>query len=227
MSTLGIFLKHPVPGTVKTRLGAEIGNDQSAALYRAFLEDILERTSGIATQRVLAYAPETEEARSYFQALTKSGDLVWPQPHTGLGERMFALIQDHIADGPVVIIGSDSPSIPVAEIQKAFNHLTETDIVLGPAIDGGYFLVGQRQVCEEMFDQVDWSTPLVLSQTIQNIRKANRSLQLLNVWYDIDTLADLRFLFAHLQGLELAGKGNEIPVQTYAMLKELLADNLF
>lgn len=223
MNTLGLFLKQPLPGRVKTRLGVEIGHESAARLAEAFQRDLLERTAGLAERRLLACSPDTPESRAWFMQWQRAGDELWPQPETGLGERMSRYFEDSLKrGGPVVLIGSDSPTLPVELIRDAFAQLTSVDCVLGPAFDGGYCLVGQRTFLPEMFDNIDWSSPRVLTQTVARLAAAGRSLALLPPWYDVDGLDDLRFLSGHLDALELAGRTADIPPRTHRTVRAIM-----
>ena len=226
MPTLGIFVKQPVPGIVKTRLGAKIGMEQAAQLYEAFQHDILESTSSIDCQRVIAFAPNTEEAKSWFKKRVIANDKLWPQPDVSLGERLSVFFEQHLAtDDRVIVIGSDSPTIPMELIKSGLEALKQKDIVLGPAVDGGYYLVGQRNFCPEMFQQIDWSGPNVLSQTVDRIRESNRSLALLPPWYDVDSLDDLRFLDGHLKAIGLAQSEEGLPQRTRQLVPRLISQS--
>jgi uncharacterized protein len=237
MSVLGIFMKHPLPGQVKTRLGQEIGHELAAELARAFQLDLLARTAGLAARRVLAYAPAEAATREHFQRISLPDDELWPQTGTSLGERLARFFEWCRADGveesppsgtgpfassrfPVVVIGSDSPTIPADYIRTAFEELVRHDCVLGPAVDGGYYLVGLSRPVPELFAGIDWSSPRVLEQTVTRLKRGKHSLFLLPPWYDVDTREDLEFLRGHLHALGLAGT-DELPLQTQAVLEGL------
>ena len=224
MSTLGIFAKQPVPGMVKTRLGAEIGHDAAAALYAAFQRDLLFRTRETAERRVLAWAPLGADAEAYFRGVTFPGDILWPQPEGMLGERLLRFFQEFLLRGPVVVIGTDSPTLPVELIKQALESLQNVDAVLGPATDGGYYLIGQSKPVPQLFTNIDWSSPDVLRQTIERLRSAGGSFELLAPWYDVDTLADVKFLRGHINGLRHSGSQHDIPEETERKLAEILHD---
>ncbi len=226
MATLGIFVKQPIAGKVKTRLGAEIGNDRSAELYAAFQLDLIDRFATLDARRVIAYAPATAAAKDFFNSIAKKSYDLWEQPNDTLGERMKQFFADHLPTGPVVVIGSDSPTIPSNLIQQAFDMLQEKDVLLGPAVDGGYYLVGQRVPVQEMFDDIVWSEADVLQQTVQRLKASEHSLGLLTPWYDIDSLADLRFLRGHFNALECASMNEEIPRRTRQIVNEIFQELL-
>ena len=122
-----------------------------------------------------------------------------PQVQEDLGARMReALVQQLDAGASAaVLIGTDIPSLPAYHITQAFDLLRTKDVVLGPSTDGGYYLVGVSRSTPEIFEDVEWSTPSVLSQTIDRVERAGRTLGLVSPWFDVDTPEDLDFLLAH------------------------------
>jgi rSAM/selenodomain-associated transferase 1 len=225
MTTLGLFVKHPVPGSVKTRLAAEIGAERGARVYEAFIELLTGRFRGIAERRVLCYAPPTAEARDHFAGIAGDEFELWPQPQADLGSRMERFFIDHLRrpEDRVVIIGSDSPTLPRGLVEEAFDRLREADCVIGPATDGGYYLIGERGFSRPVFAGVAWSTPRVLDQTIALVRQAGAVLALLPPWYDVDTPEDWRMLIGHLRALQWAG---ELPAES-AFARLLAMDTSF
>src|SRR5262245_3190058 len=139
---LGLFAKQPTPGTVKTRLASATSPDWAAKVYAAFLLDFLERLSTFEVQRVLAYAPP--DAHAYFESIAAGKWELLPQSSGDLGERMAAFFRDVFAAGvhAAVLVGADSPTLPLGVIAQSFAELARADLVLGPATDGGYYLIG-------------------------------------------------------------------------------------
>ena len=207
MNLLGIFVKQPVPGHVKTRLACEVGPEQAARLYAAFIADIAERFRILADRRFLCYAPDGTQSVDYFSEISREDYQLWLQPEVSLGERMESFFEYAFSLGAkrVVVIGSDSPTLPEEMIQKAFSLLEEHDCVLGPATDGGYYLVGQRSPGFPIFASIEWSRAGVLHQTAERIAACHARLALLSPWYDIDTLDDLTVLRGHLRAMRQAG----------------------
>jgi rSAM/selenodomain-associated transferase 1 len=204
---LGIFVRHPVPGMVKTRLAAELGRDRAAEIYSAFMADIVDHCRGVAAERTLCFCPDSAESRRYFEAIAGRDYRLWPQPEVDLGTRMQRFFEDHI-QGPgdrAVLIGSDSPTLPRDLADQAFASLAESDCVLGPATDGGIYLIGMRGRAWPVFSGVEWSTSRVLDQTVQFITACGARLALLPPWYDVDTPDDLRLLAGHLRALATGG----------------------
>ncbi len=198
MSTIVIFARAPVLGEVKTRLGTAIGAERALALYEAFLDDTCALTQGLGARRVLAVAGDVDHPR--VQHLGKSQRLQLVQQGEGdLGARMARAVAAHVGVGPVVIIGSDAPSLPRAHLHQALDELMAHDVVIGPSEDGGYYLVGARVEVPELFAGVRWSTPEVLATTLG--RLAGRSYALLPPWHDVDAVEDLERLRRELDAL--------------------------
>ena len=145
MTTLGMFVKAPEPGRVKTRLAAAIGETSAAELYRAFLSDLIERFRRTADRRVLACSPADDMTREFFDQLSAGDYELWPQPDADLGTRMRMFFET-FGPEPVILIGSDSPTLPGEFPVAAFELLQRADVVLGPATDGGLYLIGPREL---------------------------------------------------------------------------------
>lgn len=220
MRTLGIFAKQPVPGRVKTRLAADWGNDRAAALYECFVRDLLEKFVDAGDQRIIGFAPGDDIAEQWFNTAVQSAHVekawtLWPQPDTDLGGRMTSYFETW-TESPVhrtILIGSDSPTIPPEYLDQAWQLLEVNDCVLGPATDGGYYLIGQRGTAPDFaapFRDVKWSTAGVLHQTVAQLKKHSLSLGLLPPWYDVDSVDAVETLTGHLAALELAGKPHDL-----------------
>jgi rSAM/selenodomain-associated transferase 1 len=196
----GIFAKYWQPGAVKTRLARYIGDDAAATLHRACLETLLVRFAQLADRRVLAYSP-SERGRE-FAAIAGPSWQTQPQVSGDLGRRMSHYFATSFATGcsAVVLIGSDSPTLPQQFVNDAFDRLQSTDAVLGPADDGGYYLIGLSHYVAEVFEGIDWSTANVRKQTLERFTMAGCRCDLLAPWYDVDTPADLDRLRAELAG---------------------------
>jgi rSAM/selenodomain-associated transferase 1 len=202
--TLGVFAKRPTPGAVKTRLAAESSADWAAAVAAAFLQDVMDRLSAVAARRVLAFAPP--DALPYFTELVRGRFVLTPQSDGDLGRRMACFFAEQLAAaaGPVVLVGTDSPTLPDELVEEAFRRLERADVVLGPAADGGYYLIGCARRPPPVFDGIVWGGPRVLLDTVARL-PADSRLALLPPWYDVDTLADWFALSGHLAALRRAG----------------------
>lgn len=203
MSTrqLGMFAKFWEPGQVKTRLASAIGPVPAARLYFSFLRALLRRFDSAADRRVLAYAPS--DRRVDFQELAGERWQLEPQASGNLGSRMQRHLEQAIQNGAQrsILIGSDSPTLPLSIIETAFDALAQADVVLGPTPDGGYYLVGIRGDLPPIFAGVEWSTPRVWEQTIGRLEQARCPFHVLPPWYDVDTPEDLECLRRELSAL--------------------------
>jgi hypothetical protein len=207
MNVLGLFVKRPAPGEVKTRLAASIGPERAAALYAAFVADLADRFRSTADARFLCFAPHSDESAGYFRVVAGDDFKLWPQPDVLLGDRLRAFFDHAFRAGAsrAVVIGSDSPLLPAEFVAQAFDQLADRDCVLGPAIDGGYYLVGMRNKTWPIFDRVEWSTARVFDQTLSRIGACGATLGLLPPWHDVDTVEDLARLKLHFRGMRPAG----------------------
>lgn len=215
-----VFAKAPMPGEVKTRLIPHLSADEAAGLYRCFVGDIL------ASLGQLTAGPRVSVA---YQPHSKAPDLSWVgrtppeffrQEGNSLGERLIHAFGVGFGRGcrEVVIIGSDAPTVPTAWIDQAFAALADGDIVLGPATDGGYYLIGLSRPCMKLFDNVAWSTDQVFERTAANAQQHGYRLKVLPTHYDIDTHEDLATL-----NRELAARPDACPL-THRFLQALLRD---
>jgi len=189
-----IFVKYPEPGKVKTRLAATIGAELAAQLYQEFILQTLKlaQQSKI-TRCFVTFSPAEKQ-----QALQKlfSGPWQWfaQENSPDLGIRIQHAIQHVQQQGysHVITIGTDSPSLPADYLDQAAITLLHHDLVLGPATDGGYYLIGVKNALPELFTGIDWSTEHVFRQTLQRAEQLRLSVHQLPVWYDVDDIATLQ-----------------------------------
>lgn len=225
---LTVFAKQPMPNRVKTRLVPPLSPEQAATLYTAFLTDWCESLAELPdVDIVIAYTPP--EAQPDLQALIGEDVIYIPQIGDGLGERLVSATQWAVQHGytKILIVGSDSPTLPILYVSEAIALLDTRDIVIGPSVDGGYYLIGfsaatLTTAVPNIFEEIAWSTADVLQQTITRIQSTEATLGLLPPWYDIDTAEDLAFLYAHISAMRLAGDTVQA-VRTESLLKELLS----
>lgn len=200
---LGIFVKAPEPGRVKTRLAAVLGDRRAADIYRALGRRVAARCLGPNHDTVVWYAPAGGRAavREWLRQLRIAAFRA--QGAGTLGERLEGAFRRHFAEGArrVVVIGSDCPDVDAGLVGRAFEALEGHDLVLGPARDGGYYLVGLRAPAPELFRGIRWSTDAVLGETVSAARRLALRTRLLPTLRDIDTLSDARA--AGLLGLDL------------------------
>lgn len=198
MKQFGVFAKYWQPGAVKTRLGEAIGNERAGELYRVFLATTCRRFEAIGDHRVLACTPA--ERRADFEALAGPAWVNESQSKGDLGCRMrdyFAAAFEKGADR-VVLIGSDTPTLPLEFVEQAFDLLAEHPVVLGPSEDGGYYLVGASDAVPPIFAGVSWSSPAVWSQTTCLLKEAGCAFGILPRWYDVDDQRTLHRLYEEL-----------------------------
>lgn len=223
-----IFAKNPMPNQVKTRLIPQLSPEQAARLYSAFLTDWCETLAALPNAtRVIAYTPP--ESLPDLQALIGKDAIYIPQVGDALGERLISATQWAAEKGypKILIVGSDSPTLPLSSVSQAIVTLDSRDIVLGPSVDGGYYLLGfsaahLAKTVPFVFEEIAWSTESVFRQTVARVRSIGATLGLLPPWYDVDTPADVTFLHAHLAAMRLAGDKVQA-VRTESLLGELFS----
>lgn len=205
MDQLGVFAKYWEPGHVKTRLAAMIGSEASSRLYLALVRCLLHRLAGLADRRVLAFTPA--ERRGEFAAVAGDAWQLEPQVEGDLGERMRHYFEQAHRSGArrVVLLGSDSPNVPLAYVAQAFELLEQKPVVIGPSADGGYWLLGTSRPDPPIFDRIAWSTEAVFQQTTRRLDTAAWPYAVLQPWYDVDELADLVRLRKDLHDAGLTG----------------------
>lgn len=200
-----MFVREPIAGLVKTRLAPALGARGAAALYRAFVEDACAR---FAPRVTLALAPTPDAPRGFAGALARRYGLrIFAQGEGDLGARMRRVAQAALAVAPrVVLIGSDLPTLPTSHVIAAIGALARARVVLGPSLDGGYYLLGMRAPLPDVFRRMPWSTDRVLARTRARLARAGITPTLLPCWYDVDTAADLALLRRHVAALAAVGE---------------------
>jgi uncharacterized protein len=184
-----IFVKNPVHGKVKTRLAATIGNDKALDIYLDLTTHTLKTAANTTADRYIYFSDEIDNTIGQNAAAFKKA----VQSGADLGERMENAFSDVLNNSyrKVLIIGTDCPGISPEIIQSAFNRLTDTDVVIGPAADGGYYLLGMKALHSSLFDNIKWSTSSVLQTTVERCMQNNLRYQLLEELNDIDEEKDL------------------------------------
>jgi hypothetical protein len=194
---LGVFVKAPEPGRVKTRLAADIGARRAAELYRRLGRTVVAQCVAPDSYPTFVWytpAREGDAIRSWLADLDVAAYL--RQRAGGLGRRLAATFRHHFAGGArrVIIIGSDCPEVGVPLIRRAFDALTTDDLVIGPAGDGGFYLLGLRAPAPGLFRRVRWSTDAVFGQVMANVKALGLSAAVLPSLRDVDTVADAQAL---------------------------------
>lgn len=182
-----IFTRNPVKGQVKKRLAAKIGDSAALRLYEFLLKHTFEVTKELPCDRVVYYSEEIVEEDTWDNRIFQKKE----QRGKDLGERMKNAFSEGFENGysNIVIIGSDLFDLQKKDLKKAFSALNKFDYTIGPAQDGGYYLLGMKFLNSELFRNKKWGTDTVLQQTLRDLK--NEQLTLLEERNDIDTYEDL------------------------------------
>jgi rSAM/selenodomain-associated transferase 1 len=182
MSCVVVFGREPIPGRVKTRLAATVGDEAAAIVYRELLAHTLDVASSVDADVVLAVAEPPEHA--FLPPLDVAVEI---QVVGDLGRRLATTFERRFAEsyGRVVVIGSDCPALEPRHLEAALKGLSEHAAVLGPATDGGYWLVGLQPPALDLFTNIPWSTSEVLEATRARLRAVGAD------WLELEELADL------------------------------------
>ncbi|HEX9940379.1 MAG TPA: TIGR04282 family arsenosugar biosynthesis glycosyltransferase [Thermoanaerobaculia bacterium] len=214
-----LFTKPAREGRVKTRLIGDLTAAEAAALHRAFREDLLDRlrTGDFELRLAWALDPGEEVPAGPVPGVRQQGE--------DLGERLYRALSAAAQDAAAVAaLGSDHPTLPLELVHRAFERVEAgADVVLGPAEDGGYYLIALRAaaVAWRLFEEIDWSTERVLPATLERCRELGLAVELLPAAADVDTPDDLRRLAARLacddlgcpRTRELLGAWRRLPVE--------------
>ncbi len=193
MNLLLIFVKHPIPGQVKTRLAKTVGNNRALAIYQKLLEYTLEQAEGTKAAKAIFYGNEVPsgdlwDEAGYQRFLQVEGDLGTRMQHAFAWgfEQGYSRIQ---------VIGSDCPGVTSELLQEGFEALATHDLVLGPAQDGGYYLLGMNSPFYGIFEKKSWSTDRLFGESVISIFQGKKSFCLLPELSDIDHEGDLEGTF--------------------------------
>lgn len=191
---LVMMARAPSDARGKSRLTREVPGDP-LDLRRAIVLDTFNVVAGIdRVDRFVAFEPA--DALAEFESLTGGAAGLVPQQGDTLGERMHNVFAHLFALGysAVAMIGSDLPTLPPAHVEHAFECLRDrrSDVVIGPASDGGYYLIGLARPTPALFASIPWSTPEVLAVTLRTAEQLRLSVALTPEWYDVDDISDLR-----------------------------------
>lgn len=182
-----IFAKNPVKGRVKTRLAKEIGDKAALDIYEFLLNHTCKVTKNLQIDKVIYYA-ENLPQKDIFDPEIFSKQLQFGKD---LGEKMENAFKDAFAKNykRIIIIGTDLLDISQQELEDAFFYLKEKEVVIGPARDGGYYLLGMKSLNSKVFKNKAWSTASVLNSTLEDFK--NKDVKLLKTLNDIDVLSDI------------------------------------
>ncbi|MFY0593499.1 TIGR04282 family arsenosugar biosynthesis glycosyltransferase [Roseivirga sp.] len=184
-----IFVKNPKLGKAKTRLAATVGKEKALAIYELLLEKTKQETINLDVDRIVYYSDFIDESDLWQNNLFYKG----LQIEGNLGEKISAVFQQAFTDGyeRVCIIGSDCYDLTQDQLRSAFQELQNNQAVLGPAEDGGYYLLGISEMNSLLFENKNWSTETVGSDTIEDFKSLGMTYQILPTLNDIDTESDL------------------------------------
>jgi len=181
-----VFVRNPAKGRVKKRLAASVGEEAALQIYQQLLEGLAAVLREVEVQQEVHYSDFIPEQDLW------GGKEKRLQEGEGLGERMAGAFQKGFQEGyrQIVLIGSDLPYLSPQDLQAAFSALDKHDYVLGPAEDGGYYLIGMKSLNSKLFRNKSWGSSSVLQETLEELK--NDSLFLLEERRDLDTYEDLK-----------------------------------
>jgi hypothetical protein len=210
-----IMAKQPLVGRAKTRMCPPLSPQEAADLSEALLLDTIALVSHL-TGIDLALAITPPSSQAFFSRVTPPGTRLLPVEGENIGaclvQALGALL--NLGYRKVMALNADSPSLPVEFIVQAADLLDQADLVLGPGEDGGYYLLGMKRLHAGVFDEIAWSSPRVLDQTLQRSHALGLMVAMTPPWYDIDTAAELKRLDKDLR---------ELPVDRLPNTRRVLA----
>lgn len=189
--SLIVFMKNPMLGQVKSRLAESIGDVKALEIYEGLLGKCRTECMKLDVDRYLYYHQFVDnndawEGLNFYKQLQREGEL---------GEKMSAAFYDvntYKGPHPCIIIGTDCYDLDASRIKLAFEALKMTDLVIGPANDGGYYLLGTNAYYPSLFEEIQWSTPSVMKETVSKATKLGLNYMLLEELIDLDTFDDLK-----------------------------------
>lgn len=195
----GCFSRSPEPGKSKTRLIPAVGAEGAAQLQEAFLRDTLARLVSLSNTSIVLWVAGDLQHEALGRATHELPVTISTQEGADLGERIERAFARGLESAEkMILVGSDSPTVPLSLLERAYHALDDAEAVLGPTPDGGYYLIGLRRGVRPQLKGVRWSTSSTLSDTRAVLSGQGLSSVLLPPWYDVDTPADLRLLRTHL-----------------------------
>jgi rSAM/selenodomain-associated transferase 1 len=197
-----IIAKEPKIGSTKTRLSPPLLPSEAAELFEALLNDTIDLASSVAGID-LAVAVTPPESIEYFERNTPGGTILIPVKCVDIGDCLRQVFEVLLQRGypKVLAFNSDGPSTPRKYIHKAIDLLDGNDVVFGPSEDGGYYLVGLKQLYADIFRDIEWSTSKVLEQSLAKAQQEDLRVSRLPEWYDVDTPKDVRRLWEEVRNL--------------------------
>ncbi len=229
LCALAVMTKAPRAGQVKTRLSPPLTPEEAAALNTCFLRDTAAAIAMTAAEGLAhgvgVYTPAGEE--SAYELILPTDFYLVPQRGDRFGERLINAADDLLRVGfkSLCLIDSDSPTVPQSAYAHAAQMLSQPGdrIVLGPSDDGGYYLIGLKQLHRRVFEDIEWSTEHVAEQTIERAKEAGVEIALLPTWYDVDDRATLRRLCNELLGDGISTATGYSATATKTFLADIVA----
>jgi uncharacterized protein len=219
-----VFCREPIPHQSKTRLIGKLTPDDSAKLADAFILDALAKAVAVGAHEVViaASAPDGADKSKYFRRLARRfGATIVDQRGGSLGARM-ARVLEPLASSGALLVGTDTPSLPLPLLAKSLHALRKSRVVIAPSLDGGYYAIGVRGAMPPIFTGIRWGNSGVFDATIERLKNARIRYALGPAWYDVDRWSDVMLLAAHLQLRRAKERGNASPCPaTEAVLKRL------
>jgi uncharacterized protein len=186
-----IFVRNPVLGKVKTRLAATMGNEKALAVYKHLLQHTKNITQHLPVTKFVFYADfiNHDDVWNGYEKRTQNGK--------DLGERMHNSFKELFAEGykKICIIGSDCYELTQEILTEGFKKLNTVENVIGPATDGGYYLLGMQSPLKNLFTNIIWSSESVFTETKNKILENNYSLYVLQTLTDVDEEKDIKFIY--------------------------------
>ncbi len=226
-----VFAREPVPGQTKTRLIGALGARTAAALADAFIRDALAKAVRLSPRELIIAGSGGQNAprSAYFRALAREfGARVIDQGSGNLGMRMQRSLKPLTRNGGAVLFGTDTPSLPLRLLARNVELLEDGPVVVSPALDGGYYLLGICGNVPDVFTGIPWGSSRVLALTLRRLRRIGVPYSLGPWWYDVDRSEDLVLLSRHLDsrrkfgGLRMMPLGSPHPCpRTAALLRRL------
>jgi uncharacterized protein len=201
---VALMTRVPLPGQTKTRLMTHFTGEECARLHRAFLEDLIVLLTDVVKLPTCIFFTPYDNAQPLRELVNDRLPLI-PQEGGTLGERMSAAIRWGLAQGyeGVLVVGSDLPTLPPAVFHEAARQLEYCDVVLGPTLDGGYYLVATKEDYPGIFQDIAWGTGSVLEATMCQLTRMGLKPSVLIPWNDVDTFEDVQLLKEQLEASEL------------------------
>jgi hypothetical protein len=219
---LAVFARAPELGRVKTRLCPPLTADEAVRLHRALVEDTLDHLGKLERKdlsrvlllsRPLLQATDLDVPRGWTVGIQSPGDL-----GAKLSSFFYGAFRREAQR--VVVLGSDSPTLPLEIVGDAYEDLRHVDVTLGPAADGGYYLIGSRLYVPDLFHGISWGTEHVLRQTKDTLERLGHRYRVLAPWYDVDRPRDLEKLREEIGFLKRTQQ-NLVPRRTAEALPDL------